>query len=82
MKGLIQKRRAQLCEAGREISQLWIESRGSRANRSPDEWVKIAASWKELGATHISVNTMNAGLSSPDEHIDAIKRFKEAIAGV
>ncbi|MCH7745666.1 MAG: LLM class F420-dependent oxidoreductase [Chloroflexi bacterium] len=81
-KALIEKMRAQVIEAGRDISDIGIESWVSIANRSPDEWVKIATTWKELGATHISVNTMNAGLSSPDEHIDAIKRFKEAIAGI
>ena len=64
------------------MSDIGIESWVTIANRSPDEWAKIAATWKELGATHISVNTMNAGLSSPDEHIDAIRRFKEAIAGI
>ena len=81
-KALMEKMRAQVSEAGRDFSDIGIESWVSIANRSPDEWAKIAASWKELGATHISVNTMNAGLSSPDEHIDAIKRFKEAVAGI
>jgi len=35
--------------------------------------------WEKLGATHISVNTMRAGLSSPQDHINAIRRFKEVI---
>jgi hypothetical protein len=35
--------------------------------------------WRELGATEISVSTMKAGLSSPNAHIDAIRRFKEAV---
>ena len=81
-KALMEKMRTQVSEAGRDFSDIGIESWVSIANRSPDEWAKIAASWKELGATHISVNTMNAGLSSPDEHIDAIKRFKEAVSGI
>ena len=34
--------------------------------------------WKSLGASHISVNTMNAGLKTPQDHIDAIARFKDA----
>jgi hypothetical protein len=30
-------------------------------------------------ATHISVNAMNAGLASPEDHIEAIRRYKEAL---
>ncbi len=81
-KALIEKMRAQVGEAGRDINDIGIESWVTIADRTPDEWVKIATTWKELGATHISVNTMKAGLSSPDEHIDAIKRFKEAVDGI
>lgn len=81
-KALIEKMRAQVSEAGRDINDIGIESWVTIADRTPDEWVKIATTWKELGATHISVNTMKAGLSSPDEHIDAIKRFKEAMDGI
>jgi hypothetical protein len=35
--------------------------------------------WRSLGATHISVNTMNAGLHSPQEHVEIIRRYKEAL---
>jgi hypothetical protein len=35
--------------------------------------------WQDLGATHLAMNTMNAGLDSPDQHIDAIRRFQEAV---
>ena len=38
--------------------------------------------WRELDATHISVNAMNAGMSSLDDHIDALKGFKEAVARI
>ena len=32
--------------------------------------------WKALGATHISFNTMNSGLTSPKDLIESITRFK------
>ena len=69
-------------EEGRDPGEIGIESWVSIANRSPDQWVNDVTAWRDLGATHISVNTMRAGLSSPDGHIEAIRRFKEAIAGV
>lgn len=37
--------------------------------------------WRQLGATHLSLNTMGAGLTSPAEHIRAIRRYKEAVTG-
>ena len=35
--------------------------------------------WRGLGATHLCVNTMGAGLRSPQDHIDALRRVKEEI---
>ena len=35
--------------------------------------------WKAIGATRLSVDTMRAGLGSPSQHIDAIRKFKEAL---
>ena len=68
-------------EAGRDPSAIGIEGRVNMADGGPDHWLKITKSWEGLGATHISVNTMKAGLHSTDEHIDAIRRFKEVVAG-
>ena len=81
-RALIEKMRSYARQEGRDPSTIGIESWVSIRNRSPEECSKDVRRWKELGATHISVNTMGAGLSSPDGHIDAIRRFKEAVAGV
>ena len=81
-RALIEKMRSYARQEGRDPSTIGIESWVSIRNRSPEEWSKDVSTWKELGATHISVNTMGAGLSSPDGHIDAIRRFKEAVAAV
>ncbi len=40
-----------------------------------------AQAWADLGATHLSLNTMNLGLQGPDQHIEAIRRFKEEYSG-
>ena len=42
---------------------------------------KEAQAWADLGATHLSLNTMNLGLQGPDQHIEAIRRFKEEYSG-
>lgn len=66
-------------EAGRDPNEIGFEPRIAVSEGDPDTWSKDAAAWKELGATHLSVNTMGAGIKSPQGHIDAIIRFKEAI---
>lgn len=68
-------------EAGRDPDSIGIEARVSIGRRTPAEWVREVEGWRELGATHLAVNTMNAGLTSPQAHIDAIRRFKEAVSG-
>ena len=67
--------------AGRDPLSIGIEGRVSISGGEPDDWSKAAAAWDEAGATHLSVNTMRAGLKGPDQHIDAIRRFKEAVSG-
>ena len=81
-RAMIEKIRGYAQEAGRDPDSIGIEASIGIANRSPDDWVKDVEARKELGVSHVSVNTMNAGLSSPQDHIDAIRRFKEAVAGL
>ena len=81
-RSLVDRMRSYADEAGRDPADIGIESSIRIADGQPDHWAREADGWKRLGATHVSVNTMNAGLSSPDEHIDAIGRFKDAVAGV
>ena len=66
-------------EAGRGPAAIGIEASVAIANRTPDQWVEVAETWHSLGATHLLVNTMKSGLASPQAHIDAIQRFKEAV---
>ena len=68
-------------EEGRSPESIGIEAWVSVGNRSPDAWAEDVAAWRDIGATHVSVNTMGAGLGSPDAHIEAIRRFKDAMEG-
>jgi probable F420-dependent oxidoreductase len=67
--------------AGRDPGAIGIEGRVSIGEGDADAWNRLAASWDEVGATHLSVNTMRAGLKGPQQHIDAIERFKQAVSG-
>jgi probable F420-dependent oxidoreductase len=79
MREVVDQLRQYISEAGRDPSSVGIEARVNASDGNPDEWVRQTEGWRELGATHLSINTMNAGFKSPDEHIAAIRRYKEAV---
>lgn len=73
---LVASMREQAQSAGRDPSAIGIESWASVGR---DDWRRTLEGWRELGASHMSVNTMNAGIESPQGHIDAIRRFMEEV---
>jgi probable F420-dependent oxidoreductase len=68
-------------EAGRDPASVGVEGRISVAGTGPEEWATEARAWEQMGATHVSVRTGDAGLKSPDEHIEKIRQFKEVVGG-
>ena len=78
----IEQMREYAKQAGRDPLSVGIEGRVNLADGGgPDDWRRIVEAWAEAGATHLSVDTMKAGLRTPQQHIDAIRRFKEAVSG-
>ena len=66
-------------EAGRDAATIGMEPRINLGDGDPEFWQEQARVWEDMGATHVSVNTMRAGLNSPQDHINAIQQFKEVI---
>ena len=66
-------------EAGRDPSSIGLEARIEVSDGDAELWQERVAAWRDLGATHITVNTMEAGLRSVGDHIDTIQRFKEVV---
>jgi probable F420-dependent oxidoreductase len=79
MRGSVERFREYVEEAGREPESVGIEARLDVGRVPQEEWIEQTEAWHSLGATHISVNTMNAGLRSPEEHIETIQHYKEAL---
>jgi probable F420-dependent oxidoreductase len=63
-------------EAGRDPASLGMDGRASYTS-DPEEMAKVLRSWSGAGATHVSINTMGAGLKSVDEHLDALASAAE-----
>ena len=66
--------------AGREPQAIGIEGRIGYGQGAAVDWRRDLQAWKTLGATHVSFNTMKAGLKSPSAHIEAIRRFAKVAA--
>ncbi len=81
MRETVERLRRYIREVGRDPVTVGIEARMNAREGNLDEWVRQTEGWRELGATHISINTMGAGFKSPGDHMEAIRRYKEAIAG-
>jgi len=64
-----------LAQAGRTRDDIGIEARISYADGNPESWIKSLKDWASLGATHVSINTMNCGFNTPGEHLDAVRKF-------
>lgn len=68
-------------QAGRDSGAIGLEG-GVRARQGTlDDWVATAKAWGKMGASHVSINTMGAGLTSVEQHVDVLRRFHEAAAG-
>jgi probable F420-dependent oxidoreductase len=74
----IDKVHAYAREAGRDPASIGIEGRIAIGSGSADSWIKELQAWQKLGATHVSVNTMKAGLATPTAHIEAMGKFQRA----
>ena len=73
----IERLRGYLQDAARRPEDFGVEGRIGMARTTEDQRGAMLEGWSELGATHVSFNTMGADLRSPQDHIDAIRRFRE-----
>jgi probable F420-dependent oxidoreductase len=78
---LLDKLSQYLEQAGRNKATFGIEPRLNMSMIGPEGWTSFMQSWEGLGATHIMVNTMGCGYTTPSAHLEALKHFAE-VAGL
>ena len=67
-------------EEGRDPASVGIDGRVPLESANAiDHAARALETWAELGADYAALNTMGAGLNTPDDHIEALRRFKEAV---
>lgn len=65
-------------DAGRDPAALGMEGRVNWS-RDADDVARQLAAWAAAGATHVSVNTMNAGLAAVEDHLAALESVAAAL---
>jgi probable F420-dependent oxidoreductase len=65
-------------DAGRDPAAIGMEGRVSWTGDT-DKLVDHVGRWRKAGASHLSVNTMNTGLATVDQHLAALERTAAAL---
>ena len=66
-------------EAGRDLATIGVESMVYSKLGGPDDWIADARAWVDLGATQLVFRTTEGGYKTFDEHLDAMRKFAEAM---
>jgi probable F420-dependent oxidoreductase len=66
-------------EAGRDPETLGMHAQASWGSGGVDAIARQAELWREAGSTYLSINTMNAGFTSLDQHLDALAAAADAL---
>jgi alkanesulfonate monooxygenase SsuD/methylene tetrahydromethanopterin reductase-like flavin-dependent oxidoreductase (luciferase family) len=80
MKGYLDQLRGYVAAAGRDPKQFGIDPWISVVGTGKDEWRRRVEAWRALGASHLAVDTMRAGFTTPQAHIAAIRAFREVLS--
>ena len=78
----IETLRAYAREIGRDPATIGVSKTIALAGRTPEDVAAEALAWTAAGATNLAVDTMGAGFATLDAHIDAIRQFKDTVAGL
>ena len=65
-------------EMGRDPKSLALDGRLRASGKQPEDWMDEAKAWQEMGASFLSIENRQGGLKTAGEHIEAMRRFKDA----
>jgi probable F420-dependent oxidoreductase len=78
-RAMVEQLRTLVAKAGRPSDSVGLDVHLPLRSVPPEQWATHTQGWRELGATHLSIETMKAGLTTPQAHIDALGRVKAAL---
>jgi len=68
-----------LREEKRDPASVPVEGRLLAAKSGPEDWKRGIDAFQRMGMTTVELNTMGAGYRSIDEHLEALRQFRELI---
>ena len=78
---MIERVHAAVRAAGRDPAAIQMGARIAIGETPEDRWAVQAEGWRSLGATHLGIITMRAGLDSVPAHLDALRRVTDRLGG-
>jgi hypothetical protein len=66
-------------EEGRDPARVPVEGRLPAAKSGPEEWKRGIETFRDMGMTSVELTTMGAGYRALDEHLEALRRFRELV---
>ncbi|MFZ2098683.1 MAG: LLM class F420-dependent oxidoreductase [Anaerolineales bacterium] len=66
-------------QAGRQKASFGLDLRLNMSLVEQDQWISHLHALEELGATHVTINTMGCGYDSASAHIEALQRFAKVV---
>jgi hypothetical protein len=66
-------------EAGRDPASIGMEGRVSWGRDGLDPLVERVGQWRDVGASHVAINTMGSGFASVDDHLEALASAAAAL---
>lgn len=76
---MIERLHAYAREVGRDVRTIGIEARLDVSQTPEAEWASYADAWGQLGATHLGINTMEAGYTTLAQHLETLRRAKDIL---
>jgi alkanesulfonate monooxygenase SsuD/methylene tetrahydromethanopterin reductase-like flavin-dependent oxidoreductase (luciferase family) len=76
---LIETFREAAVKAGRDPAQLGMDATIHLGDAGSQEWAAVTEAWKGVGATHGTVRTTYSGFKTLDEHLNALRSFRDAV---
>jgi probable F420-dependent oxidoreductase len=76
---MVERLRGYIGDAGRSLTDVGIEGRIMMLNVKRPDWRATVDAWERLGAGALTIHTTGIGLTAPQDHIAAIREFKDEI---
>jgi probable F420-dependent oxidoreductase len=61
-------------EVGRDAGSIGMEARVGWSPNDPDRFGRQVEEWREVGASHLAIDTMSTGQTTVDDHIAALQQ--------